>query len=448
MAADRGITRDCDTKRAFMRILFLHSNFPAQFRHLARVLALQPGNQVVFGSQPREGEIPGVRRILYEPARAARQEVHRYNRTQESAILLGQAAYRAAIELRRDGFEPDIVYGHSGWGSTMFMREVFPKTRLVCYFEWFYRAIGSDVDFLTPGQVSDDDACRLRARNAPILMDLANCDWGINPTKFQQAQFPPIFRDKLTVLHDGIDTAFFKPQRGTKLMLPGLDLSEASEIVTYATRGMEPYRGFPQFMRAAAILMRQRPGLHVVIAGTDRVAYGTKLPEGQSWRARMQAELPDMDPARLHFTGLLPYSDYLMLLRASSAHVYLTVPFCLSWSLLEAMAVGCPVIASDTAPVREVAEDGRNALLTDFFDHEALARRVSEVLDRPAAFAAMRAQARQTIEQRYDLARQLARQIQFLTDIVRYGRLAGPAALDAPAAAPPLAQQGDEVRLP
>ncbi|HEX3065401.1 MAG TPA: glycosyltransferase, partial [Dongiaceae bacterium] len=150
----------------------------------------------------------------------------------------------------------------------------------------------------------------------------------------------------------------------------------------------------------------------------------------------------------LHFTGLLPYSDYLMLLRASSAHVYLTVPFCLSWSLLEAMAVGCPVIASDTAPVREVAEDGRNALLTDFFDHEALARRVSEVLDRPAAFAAMRAQARQTIEQRYDLARQLARQIQFLTDIVRYGRPAGPATLDAPAAAPPLAQQGDEVRLP
>src|SRR4029077_20655085 len=144
--------------------------------------------------------------------------------------------------------------------------------------------------------------------------------------------------------------------------------------VTYATRGMEPYRGFPQFMRAAAILLRQRPGLHVVIAGSDRVAYGTKLPEGQSWRGRMQAELPDMDPARLHFAGLLPYTDYLTLLRASSAHVYLTVPFCLSWSLLESMAVGCPIVASDTAPVREVAEDGRTALLTDFFDHEALAR--------------------------------------------------------------------------
>src|SRR5216683_7152085 len=161
-------------------------------------------------------------------------------------------------------------------------------------------------------------------RNAPILMDLANCDWGVNPTKFQQAQFPAIFHEKLTVLHEGIDTEFFKPQPGTKLILPGLDLSQASEIVTYATRGMEPYRGFPQFMRAAAILMQRRPGLHVVVAGADRVAYGKKLPEGQSWRNRMLAELPDLDRTRLHFTGLLPYGDYLTLLRASSAHVYLS----------------------------------------------------------------------------------------------------------------------------
>ncbi len=405
-----------------MRILFLHSNFPAQFRHLARVLARNPANQVVFGSQAREGEIPGVRRILFEPARTPRQEVHRYNRVQESAVLLGQAAYRAAVELRREGFEPDIVYGHSGWGSTLFMREVFPKARLLCYFEWYYRAQDSDVDFLAPSRVTDDDACRLRSRNTPILMDLANCDWGINPTKFQQAQFPPLFRERLSVLHDGIDTGFFTPQPGTKLVLPGLDLSQASEIVTYATRGMEPYRGFPQFMRAAAMLMRQRPGLHVVIAGSDRVAYGPKLPEGQTWRGRMQAELPDMDQRRLHFVGLLPYTDYLTLLRASSAHVYLTVPFCLSWSLLESMAVGCSVVASDTAPVREVAEDGRNALLANFFDHEGLARRVNEVLDNPAAFAAMRSRARQTVEDRFALSKLLPRQVQLLQDIVSYGR--------------------------
>src|ERR1043166_3385209 len=307
-----------------MRILFLHNNFPAQFRHLARVLARNPANQIVFGSQAREGEIPGLRRIFYEPMRTAGQEVHRYNRVQESAVLLGQAAYSAAVELRGEGFEPDIVYGHSGWGSTLFMREAFPKARLLCYFEWYYRARDSDVDFLAPGRVSDDDACHLRSRNTPILMDLASCDWGINPTKFQQAQFPPIFRERLSVLHDGIDTGFFTPQPGTKLVLPGLDLSQAGEIVTYATRGMEPYRGFPQFTRAAAILMCQRPGLHVVIAGTDRVAYGPKLPEGQSWCGRMRAELPDMDQSRLHFVGLLPYADYLTLLRASSAHVYLT----------------------------------------------------------------------------------------------------------------------------
>ena len=405
-----------------MRILFLHNNFPAQFRHMVRILAAHPGNQVVFGSQPREGEIPGVRRILFTPARVPRPEVHHYNRTQESAVLLGQAAYRAAIDLRRQGFQPDIVYGHSGWGSTLFMREVFPKARLVCYFEWYYRPQNSDVDFLDPGQVTDDEACRLRMRNAPILMDLANCDWGVNPTKFQQTQFPAIFHEKLTVLHEGIDTEFFKPQPGTKLVLPGLDLSQASEVVTYATRGMEPYRGFPQFMRAAAILMQRRPGLHVVVAGADRVAYGKKLPEGQSWRNRMLAELPDLDRTRLHFTGLLSYEDYLTLLRASSAHVYLSVPFCLSWSLLEAMAVGCPVVASDTAPVREVMEDGRNGVLVDFFDHQALAERVNEMLDHPAAFADRRALARRTIEERYALAKLLPRQLQFLADIVKYGR--------------------------
>jgi glycosyltransferase involved in cell wall biosynthesis len=405
-----------------MRILFLHNNFPAQFRHMARALASHPANQVVFGSQPREGEIPGVRRITFEPARTPRQEVHHYNRTQESAILLGQAAFRAAIEMRREGFEPDLVCGHSGWGSTLFMREAFPRARLLCYFEWYYRAHGSDVDFLNPQEVTDDDACRLRARNAPILMDLANCDWGINPTKFQQTQFPAVFRDKLTVLHDGIDTEFFRPAPGTRLDLPGVDLSEASEIVTYATRGMEPYRGFPQFMRAADILLKRRPGLHIVIAGADRVAYGRKLPEGQSWRRRMRTELPDMDLTRVHFTGLLPYPDYLNLLRASSAHVYLTVPFCLSWSLIEAMATGCAVVASDTAPVREVAEDGVNAVLTDFFDHQLLAQRVAEVLDRPAAFTAIRARARAIAEERYSLARLLPRQLRLLSDILRYGR--------------------------
>ncbi len=422
-----------------MRILFLHNNFPAQFRHMARALAAHPGNQVVFGSQPREGEIPGVRRITFEPARTPRQEVHHYNRTQESAILMGQAAFRAAVELRREGFEPDLIFGHSGWGSTLFMREAFPRARLLCYFEWYYRAHGSDVDFLNPQEVTDDDACRLRARNVPILMDLANCDWGINPTKFQQAQFPAIFRDKLTVLHDGIDTEFFKPAAATRLDLPSVDLSQASEIVTYATRGMEPYRGFPQFMRAADILLKRRPGLHIVVAGADRVAYGRKLPEGQSWRSRMRTELPDMDLSRVHFTGLLPYPDYLRLLRASSAHVYLTVPFCLSWSLIEAMAAGCALVASDTAPVREVAEDGVNAVLTDFFDHQLLAQRVAEVLDRPSAFAAMRARARATAEERYSLARLLPRQLQLLSDILRYGRPGDPGELPAVAAARPAA---------
>jgi glycosyltransferase involved in cell wall biosynthesis len=219
------------------------------------------------------------------------------------------------------------------------------------------------------------------------------------------------------VLHDGIDTDYFTPAPGTKLVLPDLDLSGAAEIVTYATRGMEPYRGFPQFMRAAALLLKRRPGLHIVIAGSDTVAYSRKLPQGQSYKQRALEELGAADLSRLHFTGALPYGPYLQLLRASAAHVYLTVPFVLSWSLLEAMATGCLVIGSDTAPVREVIEDGRTGLLADFFSPAEIAARVGDALDNRARMAPMRQAARDLIRQRYALSDLLPRHIALMREV-------------------------------
>jgi glycosyltransferase involved in cell wall biosynthesis len=400
-----------------MRILFLHSNFPAQFRHIATALAKDPQHQVIFGTRRVEGSLPGVHKALYTPSRSAHPQTHRYVRSLESAVLEGQAVYRMGQALKAQGFIPDIVYGHSGWGTSLFIKDLFPEAKLCGYFEWYYRAHGSDADFDPSEPLNADAEARIRIMNAPILMDLTNCDRGISPTYWQQQQFPAEFHSKLKVLHDGVDTTFFCPKPGAKLVLPsiGLDLSHVDEIVTYATRGMEPYRGFPQFMEAAALIQQRRPNCHVVVAGDDRVAYGKPLPDGKTYKQLMLEKLP-LDLSRLHFTGSLPYNQYRQVLQASSAHIYLTRPFVLSWSMLEAMASGCLVIASNTAPVTEVIQDGENGLLVDFFSPDAIADRVDEALTHGARLADLRARARDTVLKHYNLATLLPQQIQWLLE--------------------------------
>lgn len=397
-----------------MQILFLHRNFPAQYRHVAAALAADPQNRVVFATAGREGSLPGVEKRLYAPSREPHRQTHPYLQSLERAVLHGQAAWRACAELKRQGFVPDLVAAHSGFGPALYVREVFPDTPLLCYFEWYYRPRGSDADFLAPKEMDADTAARIRTKNAQPLLDLVECDRGVCPTGFQLEQFPAAFRSKLTPLHDGIDTDFFQPQPGARLTLPGLDLSAAEAVVTYATRGMEPYRGFPQFMRAAALLLQRRKRVHIVVAGNDTVSYSRRLPEGRTYKQMMLAELPGLDLERLHFVGHLPYPAYRGLLQASAAHVYLTVPFVLSWSLLEAMATGCLLIASDTAPVREMIADGVHGLLADFFSPEQICARIEEALDRPERMAALRAAARRRIVADYALKDLLPRHIQLL----------------------------------
>ncbi|NET71923.1 MAG: glycosyl transferase family 1, partial [Sphaerospermopsis sp. SIO1G2] len=243
------------------KILFLHPNFPAQFRHLAAILGQDSNYQVVFGTKRKEGTIPGVSKAIYEPSRTAASQTHHYVRNLENAVLTGQAVYRISEQLKSQGFIPDIVYGHSGWGPTLFMKEIFPKAELLCFFEWFYRARGSDADFDPNDPLNADDLCRIHIKNSPILLDLYNCDRGLAPTNWQRQQFPSEFDSKISVCHDGIDTNFFQPKPDAKLVLPriDLDLSHVSEIVTYVARGMEPYRGFPQFMEAVALIQELRP---------------------------------------------------------------------------------------------------------------------------------------------------------------------------------------------
>lgn len=406
-----------------MRILFSHPNFPAQFVHLASYYGHDKRNQVAYLTAREDLNIDGVHKVLFKASREPSPQTHHYLRNLEAAVLQGQAAYRAASQLKAQGFVPDVMMGHSGWGSTMYLKDLFPNTPLIGYFEWFYHAHGSDAEFGADERLSPDAECRIRMQNSPILVDLYSSDAGISPTYWQHSQFPVEYTDKIRVIHDGVNTKHCAPNPQAKLVLPEqqLDLSEVKEIITYVGRGMEPYRGFPQFMEAVALVLAKRPNCHVVIVGADRVVYGSAAPGGKSYKELMLEKL-NLDMSRVHFTGLLPKNLYRLVLQASSVHVYLTRPFVLSWSMLEAMSTGCLLVASNTPPVTEVINDGVNGLLADFFSPHQIADRICEALDNPRAMMAIRKRARETVLERYDLQKMLSKQLSFINEVVQTNR--------------------------
>lgn len=382
------------------KILFVHSNFPAQFGFLGMRLKAA-GWDCTFATA-REGiRSETFRLIQLKDGRDPTQGVHPYVVPIERAVIKGQTAARSFYAARKQGYRPDIVMAHSGWGVGLFARDVWPEAKFVPYCEWWYRFPPVDSAFLPDFEPTDDMHLRQRPRNVPMLLDLEGSDGALCPTEFQASQFPEGLRGLLTVIHDGVDTEAHAPaSRPTHV--GELALTDMPEIVTYATRGMEPQRGFPQFMRALERLQKRRPGLHALIAGTDRVAYGKKLPEGDSWKARMLAEC-DLDLARVHFVGHLMRSDYIRLLQASDVHIYLTVPFVLSWSMLEAMSAGVTLVASDVDPVREFVTDRETGRLVDFHSPEAIADATEALLDDRAEAARLAAAARAHIVERYAL---------------------------------------------
>jgi len=414
-----------------VKILFVHQNCPGQYKHLAPALAARQGWDVRFLTRPGKPDVAGVTKVEYELAREPAKQTHRYIQNLESAVLYGQAAARAAEKLRQSGFVPDVIVGHAGWGETMYLKDVFPTARLLGYFEFYYRAYGSDVDFDRDRKVNLDDRARIRTKNAAQFISLEAADWGVSPTIWQKAQLPREFHGKISVIHEGIDTETVKPRAGAKVILPsGLELKKGDEVVTYVARNLEPYRGFPQFMRAAEEICRRRPQAHVLIVGSDGVSYGRRLPDGQTYREQALKEV-EIDPARVHFLGRLPYEQYLKVLQVSSAHVYLTYPFVLSWSMLEAMASECLIVGSDTAPVQEVIRDGENGLLVDFYDPIAIAGRVDEVLDQEDRMAGIRTRARRTIVRDYSIAKCLRDQIRMVESLAEGRRPGNVAAVPA-----------------
>ena len=396
-----------------MNFLFSHRNYPAQFRHILIELAKDPSNNIFFltGTE-NKNYIRGVKKVVYKLKRKVPENSHRYLKQFEEAIIHGQAAAEAAITLKNSGFIPDVIYAH-GWGNSMFFKDIFPDVPLINYCEWFHNAEGSDVDF--DGYKPDyDKKAMIRCNNSQFLQDLTSCDAAICPTEWQKKQFPKVFQDKIQVLHDGIDTDFFAPNPDAKFKIPNTDaiLTKNDEVLTYATRGMEPYRGFPQFMEAAEVLLQKRPNLKVVIAGEDRACYGPK-PIGTTYKELMLKKL-NLDMSRVHFAGGLPYEDYLKLLQITSVHFYFSYPFVLSWSMLEAMSAGCLIVASKTQPVEEVITDGHNGLLVDFFDKKGLVEKLDFALENREKLENIKENARKTIVEKYDLKKLLPRHIELI----------------------------------
>jgi glycosyltransferase involved in cell wall biosynthesis len=397
-----------------MRVLFIHQNCPGQYKHLSRVLASRPDNQVVFITQKGKQDVPGVTKLEYEPKRQPSPTTHYYIRNFEGGILNGQAVARVALALKKRGFTPDIVCAHPGWGESLYIKDVYPDVPLLNYCEFFYRQVGADVGFDPEYPLDLNTLARVRTRNALHLLSIEGCDQGISPTRWQRTQFPKEFHYKIATCHDGIDTDVACPDLDATLSLPdGTTLSRRHEVVTYVARNLEPYRGFPSFIRAVAEICTRRPHCHILIVGGDEVSYGRRVPGGTTYREKMLSEVK-IDPKRVHFLGKVSYATFIKVLQVSSVHVYLTYPFVLSWSMLEAMAAGCLVVGSDTAPVTEVLSDGKNGLLVDFFSPSAIADRIDEVLDHKDRMGALRERARQTILESYQLGDCLQGQVQLM----------------------------------
>ena len=393
-----------------MNLLFIHQNAPGQFRHLIDALVRDGGDRIVCVSARDELAIPGVGCISY-PAPDAHGAAAGL---MEAATARARAVAGICAGLARNGWAPDVVVAHPGWGESLFVKDIYPRARLLHYCEFFYRADGADAGFDPAMPLTLADRQALRLRNAPLLMALEAGDAGMAPSQWQKSLHPPAYQPQISVIPDGIDVDEVAPDTQARFVLPeGQILRAGDPVVTYVARALEPHRGFPSFMRALPAIMQARPDVQVVALGTSQPSYGPPPSEGGSWRAKLLAELagqPGFDRARLHLLGTIQRPDYVRLLQVSAAHVYLTVPFVLSWSALEAMAAGVLMVASDTAPVTEVITDGRNGLLVDFFDPAKIAARVLEGLAGGTAIAAMRAAARRTAVARFRLADCVGRQ--------------------------------------
>ena len=410
-----------------MRFLFVHQGFPGQYLHICRALSQEGGHTIVALAmrKPSRPLPKGVELIIYTPKRGNGNDVHPLALETETKVIRAEACAEAAERLKHRGFTPDIICGHPGWGEILFLRNIWPNTPILMYQEFFYRAQGFDYDF-DPELQADltwKKYAKAEMKNANTLLNLESATWNITPTLFQQSSFPEHYQNRMSVIHDGISgLAKPAPTKGglTLRLKNGHQLKQGDPIVTFVNRSIEPYRGYHSFIRAIPTLQKINPEAQVVIVGSETgVSYGSRCPKGE-WKEYFLNEIEgQFDPTKVHFAGRHIYDNFLKLLQLSQVHVYLTYPFVLSWSLLEAMSSGCAIVGSKTPPVVEVLENEHNGILVDFFSPDSIAKQIDRLLrDRKLAIK-LGAQSREDAIKKYSLEQCLPRQLDLIRDVAK-----------------------------
>jgi glycosyltransferase involved in cell wall biosynthesis len=402
-----------------VKFLFVHQNFPGQYLHIVRHLAASGEHEILFVTEPNQNAIPGVRKLVYRPRRQPSRTTHPDAREFENAMIRGEAVGHAAAQFRKLGLTPDIIIGHHGWGELLNVLDLWPDVPLLGYFEFYYRIHGLDVGFDPEFPADPARYPNVRAKNAVNHLALTLGRHGQTPTRFQRNTYPAWAQPQISIIPEGANLDQCSPRpalRRRNLVIGAMTVAPREPLLTYVARGLEPYRGFHTFMRALPAIQRARPNIRIAIVGSDEVSYGA-TPVGTTWREYMLKEVGDqLDLSRVHFLGRIEYDDYRALLQRSDAHVYLTYPFVASWSLREALAIGCVIVASNTEPVREFITDGQNGLLVPFPDPAALSDAVLRVLEDKRLAARLRANARAYAEANLQMSAHIAA---FTTQIAR-----------------------------
>ena len=405
-------------------ILFIHQNFPAQFKFLAPHLSLNKDYEIYSLSLKKNREnkeldenlssMKNITHYQYEITRGSTEDIHVLAAEFEAKMIRAEAVAKKCLELKETGLQPDLIINHPGWGEIYLLKDVWPDVKFLSYFEFYYNTKGSDIDFdlgeKNHPKPGFDLFAKIRARNAPGMMSYLESDKLICPTEFQKSTAPDEFRNKIKVIHDGIDTSIIKPVEGISVEVEiknqiKLSLTKKDKIVTFINRNLEPYRGYHSFMRSIPGIQKKHPDALFLIIGGDKISYGAKSISGESYKNIYFNEVKDdlIDPNKLLFLGKVEYDNLLKILSISSAHIYLTYPFVLSWSMLEAMALENIIIGSKTEPVEEIITDNKNGLLVDFFDTNQISKTVNDVLANPDKYQSIRKNARKTIISKYDL---------------------------------------------
>lgn len=399
-------------KKSKKNILFVHQNFPAQYKHIS--LALVDLGYEVHTLSVKEYSHEGMNNHMYKFTSNSSDNINQWSIEFETKMIRAESAAKKALELKENGFNPDLIIGHPGWGETFFLKEIWPDTKMLSYVEFYYKTINCDIDFdksFIENTLKKDfetfhnyNKLKLAARNAPFIASYATSDCLVCPTEYQKSLVPEVLRSNINVIHDGIDTNLLKPKEDISITIKNRKFTKKDNIVSYISRSLDPYRGFHIFMESVPSILRNNPDANIFIVGDkNNHGYGAPAPDG-SFKDIFYSSIKDtIDHKRVFFLDFLEYSSYIKILQITSAHIYLTYPFVLSWSMLEAMSCGALIIGSNTLPVKEVINDNENGLLVDFFDSKSLANLVTKVLKNKSNFKKIRENARKTVIENYDL---------------------------------------------